>query len=284
MTDARQLELFSSAELVELAGADPLRAVLAVSRALFDAAPDQAAVARLIHAPLAELVRELEELEAARGLAPILAAGVRVWSARVGADAQFVEGLLTGLSVSWVSGAFDYEDGTAGDAMSGSYGSWLISLHPYVGWSTPDFGLWATGGYGWGGVEIDDDKVADPQSSDLTQWSVAGGGSVTVLSTDRLIAGGTTALKLKGEGLFAHAQVKESKTIASLEVEVQGMGVRRSGSARTRRGRPRPGGERAPGLGRDREWRRWALSPRHDGSARRQQPGGRPRRGSSSRS
>ena len=33
-------------------------------------------------------------------------------------------------------------------------------------------------------------------------------------------AGGTTALKLKGEGLFAHAQVKESNTIASLEVDV----------------------------------------------------------------
>ena len=146
-----------------------------------------------------------------------------VWSARLGADLRFVDSLLTGLAVSWSSGALDYVDGTPDPDLKGAYGSRLLSVHPYVGWTTPGFGLWATGGIGWGEVKIDDDaEWAAPQTSKLTQWSVAGGASATLLSTDDFIAGGTTAVKLKGEGLFASAAVKESegKIIAPLTVNV----------------------------------------------------------------
>ena len=55
--------------------------------------------------------------------------------------------------------------------MSGTYGSSLISVHPYVGWTTPDYGLWASVGLGWGEVQIDD-SVADAQSTGLSQWSL----------------------------------------------------------------------------------------------------------------
>ena len=144
-----------------------------------------------------------------------------VWSARLGADLRFVDSLLTGLAVSWTSGALDYVDGTPREDREGTYASWLISAHPYVGWTTPDFGLWATGGVGWGGVTIDDSE-ADAQEADATQWSVGAGGSVTLLSTDWFIAGGTTALKLKAEGFLAGATVaeNEAKTIAELTVGV----------------------------------------------------------------
>ena len=144
-----------------------------------------------------------------------------VWSARLGADLRFIDSLLTGLAVSWTSGALDYEDGTPRDDREGTYASWLISAHPYVGWTTPDFGLWATGGFGWGGVTIDDSE-ADAQEADATQWSVGAGGSVTLLSTDWFIAGGTTAVKLKAEGFLAGATVaeNEAKTIAELTVGV----------------------------------------------------------------
>ena len=124
-----------------------------------------------------------------------------VWSARLGADLRFVDSLLTGLAVSWASGALDYVDEIPRNDREGTYASWLISAHPYVGWTTPDFGLWATGGFGWGGVTIDDsDEDMEAQEADLTQWSVGAGASVTLLSTDWFIAGGTTALKLKAEG------------------------------------------------------------------------------------
>ena len=146
-----------------------------------------------------------------------------VWSARLGADLRFVDSLLTGLAVSWTSGGLDYVDQLAPTDREGTYASWLISAYPYVGWTTPDFGLWATGGFGFGGVSIDDaDEDMEAQEADLTQWSLGAGASVTVLSTESLIAGGTTALKLKAEGFLAGASVAENedKTIAELSVGV----------------------------------------------------------------
>ena len=144
-----------------------------------------------------------------------------VWSARLGADMRFVDSLLTGIAVSWASGALDYVDATPRDDREGTYATWLVSAHPYVGWTTPDFGLWASGGFGYGGVTLDDSEE-DAQEADLTQWSVGAGGSVTLLSTDWFIAGGTTAVKLKAEGFLAGATVaeNESKLIQELTVGV----------------------------------------------------------------
>ena len=67
-----------------------------------------------------------------------------VWSARVGADVRFVDSLLTGMVVSYASGALDYTDATPRDDREGTYGTWMASVHPYVGWTAPDFGLWAS--------------------------------------------------------------------------------------------------------------------------------------------
>ena len=146
-----------------------------------------------------------------------------VWSARLGADMRFVDSLLTGLAVSWTSGGLDYIDQLAPTDREGTYATWLISAHPYVGWTTTDFGLWATGGFGFGGVSIDDaDEDYGAQEADLTQWSLGTGASVTLLSTDWFIAGGTTSLKLKAEGFLAGASVaeNEAKTIQALDVGV----------------------------------------------------------------
>ena len=144
-----------------------------------------------------------------------------VWSARLGADMRFVDSLLTGIAVSWASGALDYVDATPREDREGTYATWLVSAHPYVGWTTPDFGLWVSGGFGFGGVTLDDSEE-DAQEADLTQWSVGAGGSVTLLSTDWFIAGGNTALKLKAEGFLAGATVaeNESKLIQELTVGV----------------------------------------------------------------
>ena len=141
------------------------------------------------------------------------------WGARLGADMRFIDSLLAGLAVSWTGSALDYEDDVDGADMSGTYGSSLISVHPYVGWTTPDYGLWAAFGLGWGEVQIDD-SVADAQSTAMSQWSLGGGASVTLLATDAMIAGGITALKLKAEGSLAHAEVEKSNTIDALGVDV----------------------------------------------------------------
>ena len=146
-----------------------------------------------------------------------------VWSARLGADMRFIDSLLTGLVVSWTSGGLDYTDELAPTDREGTYATWLIGAYPYVGWSTTDFGLWATGGFGFGGVSIDDaDEAYEAQEADLTQWSLGAGGSVTLLSTDGFIGGGVTDLKLKAEGFLAGASVaeNEAKTITQLDVGV----------------------------------------------------------------
>ena len=130
--------------------------------------------------------------------------GGSAWSARLGADMRFIDSLLTGLVVSWTGSALDYEDDTGGADLSGTYGSSLISVHPYVGWTMPDFGVWAAGGLGWGEDTASTTPRWTRRRAGLSQWSLGAGASVTVLATDWfMIAGGTTALKLKGEGFLA---------------------------------------------------------------------------------
>ena len=74
--------------------------------------------------------------------------------------------------------------------------------------------LWAMAGYGSGEVEIDDGS-ADAQSSDLTQRMVAARASGPLMSSDDMIAGGTTTLNLKGEVAFTSADVDGSGSIES---------------------------------------------------------------------
>ena len=53
-----------------------------------------------------------------------------VWSARLGADMRFVDSLLTGIAVSWASGALDYVDATPRDDRVGTYATWLVKRAP----------------------------------------------------------------------------------------------------------------------------------------------------------
>ena len=147
-----------------------------------------------------------------------------VWSARLGADLRFVDNLIAGLALSWTGGALEYVDQLAPTYREGTYATWLIGAYPYVGWNTAGLGLWATGGIGFGGVSIDDaDEDYEKQEAGLTQWSLGAGASMTLLSTDDFMAGGTTALKLRAEGFFGGASVaeNEAKTIQKLDVGVQ---------------------------------------------------------------
>ena len=146
-------------------------------------------------------------------------------SAHLGADARLRENLLAGLSASFSKGSFDYTDRTTGTAAGGALESRMTSLNPYVSWSAREgLDLWATAGYGWGELEIADDAVA-AESSDLTQWSGALGASGTLLTSDDWIAGGTTRLKLKGEGSLARVDV-EGNGAAINELTVDARKVR----------------------------------------------------------
>ena len=159
-----------------------------------------------------------------------------VVAAHLGADTRLNEKVLAGMSVSWSRGSFDYTDRTStvqagGLAVGGSYESRMTSLHPYVSLSLAEgLGMWATVGYGRGEIEIDDDLLA-PQSSDTTLKMVAAGASGTLLSDDGLIAGGTTTLKLKGEGALSRIELEgNGLQINPLTADIQRLRLSLEGS------------------------------------------------------
>ena len=80
--------------------------------------------------------------------------------------------------------------------------------------------LWAMAGSGSGEI---DDAEAGVQASDLTQQMAGAGVSGTLLSGDRMIAGGTSRLRLKGEVAFTSAYIEGSRTLenASLSTSWQ---------------------------------------------------------------
>ena len=131
-----------------------------------------------------------------------------VLTGQLGIDGCPREDLLTGLALSRSIGEFDYSDGTGSSPVRGDYESRMTSVHPYLGWTSPQgLGLWATVGYGWGEIEIEDAQ-AGRQTSDTSLKTAAMGASGPVLSDGSLIEGGTTTLKLKGEASVAQVEVE----------------------------------------------------------------------------
>ena len=134
-----------------------------------------------------------------------------VVSANLGIDTKLGADMLAGVAVSQARGTVDYTTSNA----SGELTTSLTSVNPYVGWQMAGgMNLWAVAGYGSGEVELDDGS-AGAQSSDLTQRMVAAGVSGPLMSSDEMIAGGTTTLNLKGEVAFTSADVDGSGSIES---------------------------------------------------------------------
>ena len=126
---------------------------------------------------------------------------------QVGADALLRPDLLAGLAVSWSDGAFDYTDRTDGYPISGDYTSRMVSVHPYLTWWSPaGLDVWATGGYGQGEIEIEDEE-AGTQTSDTTLRLASVGASGPLPLGDALIAGGTTTLRVKAQASLAQMDV-----------------------------------------------------------------------------
>ena len=137
-----------------------------------------------------------------------------VTSANLGIDTRLGSDMLAGVAVSQARGAVDY---TASGA-SGELTTSLTSVNPYVGWQMAGgMNLWAMAGYGSGEVELDD-EAAGTQAGDLTQRMIAAGVSGPLVSSDEMIAGGTTNLNLKGEVAFTSADVDGFGTLESMSL------------------------------------------------------------------
>ena len=139
-----------------------------------------------------------------------------VVSANVGVDTKLGENLLAGVSAGWARGTVEYTDS---NAVTGELATNVASVNPYVGLQTAGgMNLWATAGYGWGEVEIDD-ALAGAEASDLTQRMVAAGVRGPLVSSDELLKGGTTSLSLKGDTAFTWADVDGSGALESMKLE-----------------------------------------------------------------
>ena len=110
--------------------------------------------------------------------------GTTEWDAGVlttllGADRMVNDRLLAGAALAWSSSSFDYQtNGSASQGAGKGEGSIeLFTINPYLGWRLDDDkSLWASVGYGWGDLTIDDEDDA-ATSTELTQWSLAAGAS-----------------------------------------------------------------------------------------------------------
>ena len=121
----------------------------------------------------------------------------------------------------------------------------MTSVHPYLGWTSPQgLGLWATLGYGQGEIEIDDEQ-AGRQTSDTSLKTAAMGASGPVLSDGSLIEEQTVnanRLRLSLEGSHKQALASGSSLTPSLELGLRhdggdgitGTGIEIGGSLRYR--------------------------------------------------
>ena len=138
-----------------------------------------------------------------------------VLSANLGVDTRLGEDLLAGVSLGRSRGSVDY---TQAGASAGEFTTTVTSVTPYMGWQgSGGMSLWALAGHGWGEVEIED--AAGTQSSDMTQIVMAAGLSGTLISSDELIEGGTTRLRMKGDAAFTEAEVDGSGMIEAVTLD-----------------------------------------------------------------
>ena len=124
--------------------------------------------------------------------------------AQIGLDARPGAEMLTGLALSWAQGSFDYTAPLLGEErVDGTYETRMLSLHPYVGFSPGQLGVWLTAGLGRGNLDIDDQQgTVGQQSSDTSLRTGSVGASGDLLSD------GPTQLRIKAAATVAQVEVE----------------------------------------------------------------------------
>lgn len=135
---------------------------------------------------------------------------------RVGADVRVRPDIVAGLVATSSRGSFEFSDNTGPSAVEGTYDSRLTSVNPYAAWlfGPPGSVAWASGGYGWGEIEIDD-EFTELRSAGTTMMSGAVGGGRTVLTS------GIGGVRVKGEGWLTRVSVSEAAGVDSLTLDMQ---------------------------------------------------------------
>ena len=137
-------------------------------------------------------------------------------SMHMGADVRVRPHILAGVAATRSTGNFDFTDKTGATEVAGTYASQMTSLNPYVvGFlGRVDITGWATGGYGWGNVEIEDERK-ELRSSPVRMLNGAVGGA------GDLLASGSASLRLKAEGWLSRVEVEGGEEVDSLTLDMR---------------------------------------------------------------
>ena len=137
-------------------------------------------------------------------------------SAHVGVDVRVGPDILAGVAGSYSSGSFDFTDRTGATAVTGTYGTTMASVHPYVAWfsGAPGTSVWGSAGFGRGDVEVDDVREG-LRTSPASMLTGAGGASY------QLLARGAGGVRLKAEGWAGQVAVDGTEQIEEVTLNMQ---------------------------------------------------------------
>ena len=137
-------------------------------------------------------------------------------SAHVGADTRVTPYILAGIAASHSAGDFDFTDKTGASPVEGTYGTTMTSVNPYVAWFQGERGnaAWGTAGFGWGDVEVKDERE-DLRTTPARMMTGAAGGSYQLLER------GTGGVRVKAEGWAGRVMVDGSERIDSVTLDMQ---------------------------------------------------------------
>ncbi|MDE2806747.1 MAG: fibronectin type III domain-containing protein [Gemmatimonadota bacterium] len=137
-------------------------------------------------------------------------------SAHAGVDVRVGSDILAGVAGSYSSGSFDFTDRTGASAVTGTYGTSMASVHPYVAWfsGAPGTSVWGSAGFGRGDVEVDDVREG-LRTSPASMLAGAGGASY------QLLARGSGGVRLKAEGWAGQVMVDGSEQIEEVTLSMQ---------------------------------------------------------------
>ena len=137
-------------------------------------------------------------------------------SAHVGADTRVAADILAGVAASHSSGTFDFTDRTGASPVAGTYGTAMTSINPYVAWFPGERGnaAWGTAGFGWGDIEVEDERE-DLRTSPARMMTGAAGGSYQLMES---AIGG---VRVKAEGWAGRVLVDGGPRIDSVTLDMQ---------------------------------------------------------------
>ena len=137
-------------------------------------------------------------------------------SAHVGVDGRLASDMLAGLAASYSSGTFDFTDRTGASPVTGTYATTMTSVNPYLAWFSGDRGnaVWGSAGYGWGDIEVDDEREA-LRTSPVRSVTGAAGGSYQLLES------GIGGVRVKAEGWAGQVMVDGGERVDSVTLAMQ---------------------------------------------------------------